>query len=306
MSKRKRSVIEPERRLLLSDPQAVYLITCYDQEYFCDDHSNGCWRGFFSLYTQVVYGIYFANRLKIPFYVDFGNLHYRYSDPAKFNGDLNFWNYYFLQRPLSESVKTIPNIRYENYPLRVWSRRFLRKLNESVREYIILKSDIKQSIDSLKEKYHRERILGIHIRRTDHAIEVKPASDISYFNAIDRHINKFDKLYLATDDQNTLKECEKRYPGKIIYQDVVRSSGNTSIHHMETEDKYLLGKQALQDCYMLASCSKVILSPSNLSYAVLLINPELDYELIESQSARWTRWKTLIVYYLDRLNIRKW
>lgn len=307
MTNNKRSVLLPERLARLKQPGAVYTISCYDDAYFCVNHSEGCWRGFFSLYLQGIYGIVFANRFGLPYHVDFGNLSYRYSDESIFNGDRNFWNYYFEQDPICKSNFKILNVRNENYPLQVWSRSFIRKLHEQAVAKLVLKTEMQNSIGQIKTQFQGLRVLGIHIRRSDHFNEVKQASTSSYFKAVDRQINSYDKIYVATDDESVLKDFRLRYPVKIIYISASRSSDKVAVHaNLKTTDRYQLGKEALLECYSLAMCNRAILSPSNLSYAALLINPTLAYELIESWPARLKRWKTLIVFYLDQWKIRKW
>lgn len=307
MTNNKKSVLLPERLAQLKQPGATYIISCYDDEYFCLNHSEGCWRGFFSLYLQAIHGIQFATRIGLPYHVDFGNLTYRYSDEKNFNGDRNLWSYYFEQDSLGESNLKILNVRNENYPLRVWSRAFIRKLHEQAVTKLVLKADIQNSIDQMETQFKGLNILGIHIRRSDHFHEVKHASLSSYFKTVNRMINSFDKIFVATDDESILQDFILKYPEKVLQIQACRSSGTLAVHaNMKTENRYQLGKEALLECYSLAMCNRVILSPSNLSYAALMINPTLEYELIESWAARFKRWKTLIVFYLDQWKIRKW
>lgn len=301
----KRSIIQPERMALLKKPKAVYTVSCYEVEYFCTTHTDGCWRGFFSLYLQAVYGILFAKRAGIPYHIDFANLIYRYTDENKMY-DRNFWNNYFEQKP-ADNQKRIINIRSENYPLRIWNKKFIKTLHEQAVSGIIIKPEINREINQIISQFTGLKVLGAHIRRTDHFHEVKPANISAYFKIIDSRLNHYDKLFIATDDEHTLKIFTARYPQKVIYNQVIRSTGSIAVHaDTKTENRYLLGKEALLDCYSLAACSEAILSPSNLSYVALLINPELPYQLVESWPAKRRRWKTLIVFYLDRWNIRKW
>ena len=304
--KNKRSVIDLQRLATLKSPDVVYVISCYDDEYFCTTHAEGCWRGFFSLYLQAVYGIVFAKRVGIPYYIDFANLVYRYTDENKIY-DQNFWNNYFEQKQADNQLKKIINIRSENYPLRIWNKKFIKTLHEQAVSEIVLKSESKQSIGKINSQFHGLKVLGVHIRRTDHFNEVAPANINVYFKVVDSRLRHYDKLFIATDDEHTLKNFVARYPDKIIYNHVIRSTGSLAVHaDMKQGDRYKLGNDALLDCYSLAACNEAILSPSNLSYVVLLINPELTYQLVESWPAKWKRWETLIVFYLDKWNIRKW
>jgi hypothetical protein len=305
--KNKRSIISPERKFLLSKPNAVYIITCYDAEYFCTTHEQGCWRGFFSLYLQVVHGIAFAKKNGLTYQVNFGNLIYRYSDERKFKGDRNFWNYYFEQPSIHEGSEKILNVRHENYPLCVWNRSFVRQLNKEAVSQIKLKGEIKLAVDTLQFAFKDINVLGVHIRKTDHFNEVKPAPVATYYKSVEKRIKNYDKLFVATDDESILQLFRERYADKIIFNSFARTTGQVPLHgNMGFEDRYQLGLEALLDCHTLSACKFAILSPSNLSYAALLINPELKYTIIESWSACLKRWKTNIAFLLDRWNIRKW
>jgi len=303
-----RSVIPKDRIIALTKPKSIYVICCFEQDYFCDGHLEGhCWRGFFSLYLQVAYGIFFAKNIGIPYRVNFGNLDYFYSDEVKFNGNRNFWEYYFHSEPKDNTLTDVINSKFENYPLRIWDRNFIKKIHSVVFSEFSLKEDISQSIHKVKIQFEGHRVLGIHIRRTDHVFEVQPVKIEVYFDLVSRKISNFDKLFIATDDRDILQRFNAIYQNKVIYNDCIRSSGFTPLHGLENkENGYLLGKQALIDCHSLALCDELILSPSNLSYCALLINPEITYSIAESWKSKINRWKTLGAYYLNKWGIRKW
>jgi hypothetical protein len=304
----KRSYIKKDRLGLLNSENSIYGITCYQSEYYCKDHKNErCKRGFFSLFLQAVYGIQFANNLGLPYYVDFGNLNYSYSEEERFEGNKNFWDYYFCQQVIPANSRVIYNSRFETYPLKIWDRGFIRQLNQTVISNLKFKDDILKAIDELKVRFSAEKILGIHIRKTDHFNEVEPAKDTSILRKVDEKIRAFDKLFLATDDQEILRLFQKKYGEKLIFNPFYRSSGVVAIHGSEKNSNgFQLGKEALLDCLSLSFCNHVILSPSNLSYCVLVFNPELKYELVESRTAKWHRLKTLGAYFLNKWGIRKW
>jgi hypothetical protein len=305
----KRSFINTDRLALLKSEDAVYVITCHQAEYYCKDHGQGrCSRGFFSLFLQAVYGIEFALKMNIACYVDFGNLRYSYSEGDKFHGNENFWEYYFEQTPMNPNGKVVYNSRFENFPLKIWDRSLLRQLHQTFISNFTLKQGIKELVASVKTYFHNKTILGIHIRKTDHFHEIKPAKEADYLKLIDQQLPDFDRLFLATDDTQVLQLFEKKYGDKLFYHAFTRSSGDKPIHDQSEDPNngYELGKEALLDCYSLSFCSKAILSPSNLSYCALILNPELPYLMAESDAAKWQRFKTLGLYYLNKWGIRKW
>ncbi|WP_158860494.1 O-fucosyltransferase family protein [Lunatibacter salilacus] len=304
----KRSVISRERLEELSQPNIVYVITCFQRDFFCDGHFDGnCWRGFFSLYLQVAYGIYFAKKNGLPHKVDFGNLDYFYSDETKFEGNRNFWEYYFEIDPPNSSLREVINSKYENYPLRIWDRKFFKKFHIAVSLDFRLRDEISKAIQNATIQFSGNTILGIHVRRTDHYQEIAPVKLSSLYKLINRRVNAFDKLFVATDDEEVLKTLKKAYKEKVIYHSSLRSSGKAPIHGVQNKaNGYLLGKEALIDCHSLALCDELILSPSNLSYCALIINPNIPFRIAESWESKVDRWKTLAAYYLNEWGLRKW
>lgn len=304
----KRSSIPKDRLALLKTTGAVYGITCFQTDYYCKSHNDGrCRRGFFSLFLQAIYGIQFANNMGLNYYVDFGNLEYSYSESWRFDGNKNFWEYYFEQPFNKPTGDIVYNSKFENFPLKVWDRPFIRQLHHTMISNLKIRSEIQVAIDAVKVRFNTGKILGVHVRKTDHYMEVEPVKDIVIFQMIDKKLGSFDKLFLATDDANVLGVFEKKYGNKLISNSFFRSCGKVAIHdNDDNSNGYELGKEALMDCFSLSFCDKVILSPSNLSYCALVLNPELPYEIAESREAKWQRWKTLGAYYLNKWGIRKW
>tara|TARA_R110001592_G_scaffold105385_3_gene296334 strand:+ start:105553 stop:106482 length:930 start_codon:yes stop_codon:yes gene_type:complete len=304
----KRSLVSESRLKQLQQQNARYIISCYQNEFYCENHPDGkCTRGFFSLFLQVVYGIGFAKQHGIPFYVDFGNLNYPYSSRKEESTFKNFWEELFTQPSLTNTDIQVINKQFEVYPLRIWNRDHLRELNALVSTGIKFNEALKTKIEEIKINMAKLRTLGVHFRKTDHFLEVRPASNEVFFRQIKNKLPGYDQLFVATDDCNILEILKKKFPEKIWAHDCVRSTGSLSIHHNEEhKDGVVLAKEALLDCITLSYCDELILSPSNLSYAALVFNPEIKYSIIESKVATWKRLKTLLAFHLNRLGIRKW
>lgn len=150
------------------------------------------------------------------------------------------------------------------------------------------------------------KILGIQVRRTDHHLEVKPVRLTKYLHVIKKEIKKFDKIFIATDDERFLKLAVDSFgKEKILFNKVTRSDNGEPVHtNRNNINKYGLGLEVLIDCYCLSYCNKAILAHSNISYAALLIHPALKYRILETWHGRIKRFQTLLLYQLDRLGIR--
>ncbi|AKP53008.1 O-fucosyltransferase family protein [Cyclobacterium amurskyense] len=304
----KRSLPSFDRLKLLKQKNVKYIVTCYQNEFFCENHPKGkCTRGFFSLFLQVVYGIGFAKEHGLPLYVDFGNVTYPYSKCEVSNEPNNFWDKLVDQPLLTSMDVPVPNKEYEVYPLRIWNRNHYRYLHQLMLTGIKFRNELRADINEVKIRMAKLKTLGVHIRKTDHFQEVTPVKDKVFFRQIEKKITNYDRLFVATDDSEMLAILKGKFPDKIMANDCVRSVGSQPIHHKEGQkDGFLLAKEALMDCITLSNCDELILSPSNLSYAALVFNPEVNYTIVESHAAKWNRLKTLLAFHLDRLGIRKW
>lgn len=305
MRKDKRSIISPERGRELSEA-GLYVITCGIEGCACGQMDQTCERGFFSLFIQAIYGIDFAARNGIPYHVDFGNMRYCYSDRRQ--GDPNWWNYYFRQ-PIPQRPAHLPavvNRFHELYPIPIWDRSHFRRMNAHVQR-LVFEDDVVKHIDAARKKVVDLNALGVHVRRTDHPDSILPVEVGDYYRVIDKLIDRHNMLFLSTDDDRVVQDFRKRYGAKVHVNDVKRSSDTQAVHrNFEHDDRLRLGLDVLTDCLCLASCKKLVLTFSNVSYASLLFNPGVPYILLEKPRTTWRRYKTLIVYFLDKWGIRKW
>ena len=226
-----------------------------------------------------------------------------YSDPER-NQGVNFWNYYYQQD--NSDGELVINKTRESYPLRVWERTHFREHHQIVKQ-LKFTSEVHQYLQNLQNKISRYQVLGLHIRLTDHSQEVEPVGLQPYLHIMHNSQDKYDKFYIATDDQRVIDQMLEQWgEQRIVYQKANRSDNEQAVHtNFSLPDRYQLGLEALADCYMLSRCQHSILAHSNLSYAALIFNPKLAYTLLETGISRRSRWSTSLVYWLDRWGIRK-
>lgn len=303
MAKTKRSVVSVSRKKQLSHCD-VYVVCCGVEGCTCSMENGHCERGFFSLFLQAIYGIDFAERNDIPYHIGFDNCLYCYSEKEKDN----VWNYYFEQ-----PIPVIPahyasaiNLMHEIYPLRIWDRDHLRKMNRHVSR-LKFHDSIRARILTAKDAVICGKTLGVQVRRTDHSVEVASVPLKTFFRTVDKHIAQYNTLFLSTDDAGVVHAFRDRYGAKVRVNDVTRSEDAAPIHlDVRHVGRRELGIEVLTDCLCLAACDKLILTFSNVAYGALLFNPEVPYILLERPGTTWRRYKTLIVYFLNKWGIRKW
>jgi len=247
--------------------------------------------GFFASFLMALSYVVWHDKTKNPLFINWGskNLYYQ---PEGYHGSKNVWEYYFdpickndgtkIENCSFESTDRAPDRFkvmgfYDNdsrdYEYRKWIKTFIDK-------YIKIKPHIQQKIDSFyKEKMVGKFNVGIHLRRTDHALEVNTSIVADYIS----EANKYDgaQFFVATDDTNALEECKQHLKGKVFYYDCFRSRNGQPIHQPvdiekpKRSRKAQYGEDVLIDAQLLAKCDIFIHGLSNVSTAALFFNPEM-------------------------------
>lgn len=156
------------------------------------------------------------------------------------------------------------------------SEGYMERLSGCAKKYIHLNSFTKKYVnENTALIIGNKKTIGVHIRGTDynnhynnHPINVSVGE---YFEAIDGLLqnNKYEQIFLATDDLRILRQFIEKYKGKLMYyEDVVRSDKNQSVAFSENKrknHKYLLGLEIIRDMYTLAECDALVAGISQVS-----------------------------------------
>jgi hypothetical protein len=127
--------------------------------------------------------------------------------------------------------------------------------------------------------------LGVHVRRTDHAIHGDILPDEYYFEKIDKNLEtgKYNNVFLATDEYKIVDSFRKKYGDKLfINENITRSSTDVTIPFCNFEDKDKLAIDIFKEGIALSKCDKMIFTSSNVSTYVRIIKPEIDCEQIDT------------------------
>ncbi|MCC7380161.1 MAG: hypothetical protein IT255_12450 [Chitinophagaceae bacterium] len=91
-----------------------------------------------------------------------------------------------------------------------------------MKKIFLPKKEIISRIDKITLQFP-ERIIGIHIRRTDNVKAIQNNSVADFRTRIDKELseNATAKFYLATDDSEVKQDLLKLYEGHIIINDAV-------------------------------------------------------------------------------------
>jgi hypothetical protein len=252
-----------------------------------------CYKGFFALFLQALYGIKYAVSNNLPAYIDFGSINYLYSYNDK-NVDKNFWNYFFEQ-PSSLTLDDINNSeiiksKIEDlypfpafpFPEFTYSNEYRKNLNSILNKNIKFKEKVKTNIDNISKEFKGKKIIGLHIRRTDHYREYPSVPLSEYKKILIEEKNNFEQFFISTDDQRVIKYFQAEFGvNKVLFSNAFRSENEIPVHkNQEITNKYKLGLDAILDCYSLSVCKKIIITNSCFSYAALVFNPDIDFILL--------------------------
>lgn len=143
-------------------------------------------------------------------------------------------------------------------------------LNETTQKFI------SESIKSLFKG--NEKILGVHARGGDFNREFvnhpQHVSAEEYLETVKTEFasGNYEKIFIATDDENILKIFVGFFGNNLVfYDDVHRVFDDRGVHERESGrpmHHYRLGLELLRDVYTLVSCDSFICGLSHVSFMV--------------------------------------
>lgn len=243
--------------------------------------------GFFAAWKRVCMGLLVAERYKFIPVVDWTDS--LYYEPNGVNGIFNPFEYYF--EPVSDVSLDEANNSYNvtfygknsNGMLDTTYGVDKKTIDDFVRvskKYIHFRDDIYNALaKQIESLFGSRKILGIHVRGVEwgnlngHPI---PVGLDDYVDEADKAIEKygFEKIFLATDSEDTISFFKKKYGDNLIfYKDSLRSSSGKKVLAIyddtirRDENRYWLGYEVLRDMLTLSFCDGIIAGISNVSLA---------------------------------------
>jgi hypothetical protein len=153
-----------------------------------------------------------------------------------------------------------------------------------IKKYIALSDSITNVVDKFEKDNFCGKMLGVHVRGTDYGFH-----DLNkYIEAIDNILLNYDKIYLATDNNETIDKMKQIYKDKICYYETnLRSEKfidkvvifNEGVVR-NLDDKYKQGQDVLVEATLLSKCDHLICISSGVALSVLLMNPYMSFDLI--------------------------
>jgi len=196
--------------------------------------------GLFSNLNHVIQGLYEAERRNLVPIVDMANYWTEYSQPSKYLGTRNAWEYFFEQ---TDQVTLKQVYKAQNYILSKGNRivgddwladKSLKYVldpikNEKIgmlfRRYIHLNKHSRFLLNETKNylDWNPSKTLGVSLRGTDY-LSIEPHGHprqpelIDVISEVHRRMssNEFESIFLATEDSHIRREFEKEFSGALI------------------------------------------------------------------------------------------
>ena len=207
----------------------------------------------------------------------------------------NVWEYYFEQ----PCGYTLDDIRHSSHVIIgngiidghvpfpgeniAYNEEELKKWRTVADRYLIVRSEIRQEADELwKRLVGCQRVLGVLLRGTDYVNSrpknhpVQPTIEQA-IDKIDEVLakQKFQKIYLATEDAGIYQKLCNRYGEKIVSMDVERyitdkTENINDISVKKSTNKYQMGKDYLINILLLSKCDYLLAGNAGGSQGALL------------------------------------
>ena len=247
--------------------------------------------GLFSYFNTILGGIAYADENGYIPVVDMKNYPNTYLFPDEV-GRINSWEYYFEQPggiSLEEAMSSRKYILGRDTSLHNRSQTIDYK-RSLFKKYIRFTQPVLERVEAMKQKFYGMRLLGVHIRGTDiatgkfknHSIQPTAKQAISKVREVMKD-EKFDAIYLSTEDKNIVSEFLSAFGEKLLlpeaqYVDYDGSGEPIDNFHVDRENyKYLSGLDYVVSIIFLSTCKGLLVSGSNGSGAALLFSDSFEY-----------------------------
>lgn len=268
------------------------------------DIEMGTWGdGFFAEYKRLLNYLYYADFFGFDPYVRFGK-EFTYAEEQPVNGTTNPFEYFFepiVKEDDIEKYQYYVESRHVDWELAnrlkpvngyEMSEVYICTMAKVSQKYIRWNKATKDYLKCVDQLLEGNKTLAVHVRLTDfkqnfwgHPICVSAEEYLDYVKeAVEKQ--GFNKIFLATDDKETVELFKKEFPDKLLYySDVIRSTGNVSVafsNEKRENHHYKLALEVIRDMYTLSRCQGLIAGKSNVSICAIIENRNATpYEYIK-------------------------
>ncbi len=257
--------------------------------------------GIFSYLTFILNHLCIAKKNNFIPIVDMENFTNPYNEEELILNTRNSWEYYFKQTSeykLSDVYKS-KNVIFSRadfhykmeYQIHLVPefRKFINNEIKLIETYNLFMKEF-----FLKNNLSGKKILGIHFRGTSYKTSrghILPATIDQMKKHVDILIkkDKFDKIYLCTEEKNYLDFFKKNYGKKLLYADTFRSNKNDAfLVYPRKNHRFLLGDESVKEALILSRCQSLIFVRSNIINAANYFSTDKQelYEIFNGFNSR--------------------
>ena len=257
--------------------------------------------GIFSYLSFIVNHLVISQKNNFIPIVDMENFTNPYNEKDQIDNTFNSWEYYFNQTS-DYSLKDI----YKSKNV-IFSRSDFNKemeyrihLEPKFKKFIGKEINFKKKYISFVNEYfekndlNNKKILGVHFRGTSYKTSsghILPATTSQMKKYVDKIINKekFDKIFICTEEQNYLEFFKKHYSKILLYIDTYRSNRNDAFKKYDRiNHRFLLGDESIKEALILSRCKSLLFVRSNIINAANFFSKEEQnlYEIFNGFNSR--------------------
>jgi hypothetical protein len=247
--------------------------------------------GLFAFIWQTLRGMYHYPNDK--YYILFGRecCYFDYEIYSEQGVD-NVWDYYFEQPhteilPNKDEILSEVGLLFDEFsefrdvfldPEIYKIRR--SEYNEIINKNLKLLPHVSEKLESFyKENFVGKKVLGLHIRGTDHPDKLP--MDF-YIEKIKKYIDQYDVLFVTSDEQSRVDYIKNEFGDKVLLYPTFRSQDQQPLHYQNshTYNKYFVGEEVIIEAYLLARTNFLLCcSGSNVNFFIRSLNKDLGYEI---------------------------
>lgn len=267
----------------------------------CEDEKSG----FCAIYRNTLGALNFAEQFGGVPVVRWGRM--AYHEPSMDAITTNIFEYYFEQPAgitLDEVSKASNVVSRSSNDLRFmrkdysqiddyyeWNQEYFQELAQ-MQKHVRFKKNVEERMEAdIANVGLTGRTIGVHIRRIifknnlrDHPIAVELDDYVSAVKKL-LETGKYDKVFLATEETDSLVRMMQEFGEKLIYyKDIYRNNIGDTFRSVSSERKmhhYQLGYEILREIHTLSRCQALVAGLSNVSFCTKIIKLSKDEDFLD-------------------------
>jgi hypothetical protein len=192
--------------------------------------------------------------------------------------DTGYWNLHYVSGDVSNRL--------------YWrDTNFLDGYREIVNNFVVVRDDVRGRADKFLKQYNGKTILGLHKRGRSHFINGHGNGQGIHTNIsvvtdlVEKEIDRYDYLYITSDEPSTYQVFKAMYGDKVIYCDdktqYSQHWDDLNRHELTGTQKEELLYNLMVEILILSQCDRRLLTSSNVSHMSLLFSEKNDFKFYD-------------------------